>query len=369
MKRTVVRRNVIPDEILNNASLNEAIARLPSNYNFEIHKTIHRITQAHAKTVCLQFPEGLAVYACAIADIIRHFAHARVIVMGDVTYGACCVDDYSAKRLGADFMVHYGHSCLIPIQRTQIPILYVFVELHINVDHLVSTIHANVPEDNRIALLGTIQFSQAIHQAAAKLQPFYPEVLIPQEKPLSRGEVLGCTSPLMPTTDCMIFLADGRFHIESAMITNPSVRALRYNPYTMELTEEEYDLTKMRGLRGDAIAQAKKATHWGLILGTLGRQGNEAILERLKGLLRGKGMEYDVVLLSEISDAVLSRFESIDCWVQIACPRLSIDWGAGYSKPLITCYEAFVALGEAKWTEKYPMDWYSAAGGPWSNGQ
>lgn len=92
---------------------------------------------------------------------------------------------------------------------------------------------------------------------------------------------------------------------QSAMITNPYVRALRYNPYTMELTEEEYDLTKMRGLRGDAIAQAKKATHWGLILGTLGRQGNEAILERLKGLLRGKGMEYDVVLLSEISDAVV----------------------------------------------------------------
>ena len=42
------------------------------------------------------------------------------------------------------------------------------------------TIHANVPEDQRIALLGTIQFSQAIHQAAAQLQSFYPEVLIPQ---------------------------------------------------------------------------------------------------------------------------------------------------------------------------------------------
>lgn len=100
--------------------------------------------------------------------------------MGDITYGACCVDDYSAKRLGADFMVHYGHSCLIPIQKTQIPILYVFVELKINVDHLVKTIHANVSEDQRIAILGTIQFSQAIHQAAAALQPYYPEVLIPQ---------------------------------------------------------------------------------------------------------------------------------------------------------------------------------------------
>ena len=46
----------------------------------------------------------------------------------------------------------------------------------------------------------------------------------------------------MPTTDCMIFVADGRFHIEvavrgvakgqSAMIMNPNVRALRYNPYS-----------------------------------------------------------------------------------------------------------------------------------------
>ena len=32
--------------------------------------------------------------------------------MGDVTYGACCIDDYTAKALGADLMVHYGHSCL-----------------------------------------------------------------------------------------------------------------------------------------------------------------------------------------------------------------------------------------------------------------
>lgn len=32
--------------------------------------------------------------------------------MGDVTYGACCVDDFTARALGADLMVHYGHSCL-----------------------------------------------------------------------------------------------------------------------------------------------------------------------------------------------------------------------------------------------------------------
>jgi diphthamide biosynthesis enzyme Dph1/Dph2-like protein len=29
-----------------------------------------------------------------------------------VTYGACCIDDYSARALGCDLIIHYGHSCL-----------------------------------------------------------------------------------------------------------------------------------------------------------------------------------------------------------------------------------------------------------------
>lgn len=39
-------------------------------------------------------------------------------ILGDVTYGACCVDDYSSAALGVDFLVHYGHSCLVPVDLT-----------------------------------------------------------------------------------------------------------------------------------------------------------------------------------------------------------------------------------------------------------
>lgn len=31
--------------------------------------------------------------------------------------------------------------------------------------------------------------------------------------------------------------------------------------------------------------------------------------------------------------------EGVDAWVQIACPRLSIDWGEGFSKPTLNPYE------------------------------
>lgn len=41
--------NQIPDEILQNPELQEAVKALPQNYNFEIHKTVWRVRQAKAK--------------------------------------------------------------------------------------------------------------------------------------------------------------------------------------------------------------------------------------------------------------------------------------------------------------------------------
>ena len=101
----------VPPELENDPKLKLAVEVLPQNYNFEIPKTIWRIQQANAKHVALQFPEGLLIFATTIADILESWTGAEVTIMGDVTYGACCVDDFTARAIGADFMVHYGHSC------------------------------------------------------------------------------------------------------------------------------------------------------------------------------------------------------------------------------------------------------------------
>ena len=51
----------------------------------------------------------------------------------------------------------------------------------------------------------------------------------------------------------------------------------------------------------------------------------------------------------------------VDAWVQIACPRLSIDWGMAFSKPLLTPFEASVVMNEISWNvdSSYPMDFYA----------
>ncbi|XP_036351997.2 2-(3-amino-3-carboxypropyl)histidine synthase subunit 1 [Ochotona princeps] len=361
--------NQIPADILSDPQLQAAIQVLPSNYNFEIPKTIWRIRQAQAKKVALQMPEGLLLFACTIVDILERFTEAEVMVMGDVTYGACCVDDFTARALGADFLVHYGHSCLVPMDTSaqDLRILYVFVDIRVDTTHLLNSIRLTFPPASALALVSTIQFVSTLQAAAQELKAEY-HVSVPQCKPLSPGEILGCTAPRLPKeVEAVVYLGDGRFHLESVMIANPEVPAYRYDPYSKVLSREHYDHQRMQTARQDAIAAARTAKSWGLILGTLGRQGSPKILEHLEHRLRALGLSFVRLLLSEVFPSKLRLLPEVDVWVQVACPRLSIDWGTAFPKPLLTPYEAAVALTDVPWQQPYPMDFYASSSlGPWT---
>ncbi|KAL8279744.1 hypothetical protein RQP46_007839 [Phenoliferia psychrophenolica] len=422
-------------------------ALLPHNYNFEIPKTVTQMKKNGATRVALQMPEGLLMYGCAIVDIIERFSGAECVIMGDVTYGACCIDDYTARALGCDMMVHYGHSCLVPVDTTTIKTLYVFVEISVDRAHLAATVRLNFPScipsphaaigsakgkgpqleieiespsasstpptattrdptrPTKLALVGTIQFVAAVQALKADLESPPPaptpdllaieapppsedsvsrptpeavaatvptfQVIVPQVKPLSPGEILGCTAPrLAPDTEALLYVGDGRFHLESVMIANPLIPAFRYDPYTKRLTRELYEHAEMRQLRGDAVRQARESLRvarkgtsakdggeiWAVVLGTLGRQGNLRVLRSVTRHLSPNSSPtapptsstrtpFIPMLLSELSPSKLALFTGISTFVQTSCPRLSIDWGYAFPKPLLSPYEASVALG------------------------
>ena len=193
------------------------------------------------------------------------------------------------------------------------------------------------------------------------------------------------------------------------MIANPSVPAYRYDPYSKKLTREHYNHTEMRTVRHEAVENARRSigafttatsdTHdslapapasstdnrssdapplWGVILGTLGRQGSFRQLQAITHQLSSSRtpIPYMPILLSELSPAKLALFNPhISTFVQTSCPRLSIDWGYAFDRPLLSPYETAVAVGKAVgWIEEtetgkkesiYPMDFY-AAGTPWA---
>ena len=48
----------------------------------------------------------------------------------------------------ADFIVHYGHSCLVPIPKTLLKTMYVFVDIVFDINHLFETILFNFKDKN-----------------------------------------------------------------------------------------------------------------------------------------------------------------------------------------------------------------------------
>ncbi|KAI9664339.1 MAG: Diphthamide biosynthesis protein 1 [Alyxoria varia] len=419
--RTPRTLHQIPPEILNDPDLKLAISHLPSNYNFEIPKTIHRMRTLHATSVALQFPEGLLMFAPLISDILAQFCPGtEMLIMGDVTYGACCVDDYTARALGCDLLVHYGHSCLVPVDQTGkngIKTLYVFVTIGVDTDHLLKTVERNFMTGKRIALVGTIQFNPTLHAIVPRLREMGYDPIMPRSAPLSAGEILGCTAPTLSSSssgsnassnahpaparretakpksngrdqahaDLILYVGDGRFHLESIMIASPDLRnrTYRYDPYTRRLTHETYEHTDMHALRRAAILEARRSiqkptytpsnpptpvsnhhttsnlptpsntppqpeepTLWCLILGTLGRQGNPHTTSLLSTHLTRLNIPHITLLLSEITPQKLGDMQrDVAVWVQVACPRLSVDWGYAFGRPLLTAREGLWALG------------------------
>jgi 2-(3-amino-3-carboxypropyl)histidine synthase len=171
-------------------------------------------------------------------------------------------------------------SSTVPIDTTTIKTLYVFVEIAIDVKHLVDTIRMNFPGDReafadnllraeevrsqipagtrigqsrhlqiegpghssgqvaddegsagatstsksptRLALVSTIQFVAALQElkdnlcvgvpeeaagssSSPKLWPGAYSASIPRSKPLSPGEILGCTAPTLSDTDALLY--------------------------------------------------------------------------------------------------------------------------------------------------------------------
>jgi 2-(3-amino-3-carboxypropyl)histidine synthase len=167
---------------------------------------------------------------------------------------------------------------------------------------------------------------------------------------------------VLTNCEAVVFVADGRFHLESVMIQNPSLHDsfYRYDPYNKVLSHEGYDTEKMRHIRWcalllpsppltaltcalrEAITRARRAVSFGLVLGTLGRQGNQSIFNRMRRLLRewdnrerhssGGNRKAVLFLMAELNPQKLACIKGIDCWVQVSCPRLSIDWGEEFKQ-------------------------------------
>lgn len=106
---------------------------------YKILATAEILRKRSSTAIALQFPDALlsdSFIVCKALEAALEAAlendengrKAFVFILGDTSYGECCVDEVAAKHLNADMLVHYGNACLSPTKT--LPVVYVFPNRH-----------------------------------------------------------------------------------------------------------------------------------------------------------------------------------------------------------------------------------------------
>ncbi|KAJ4925469.1 hypothetical protein JOQ06_018199 [Pogonophryne albipinna] len=135
------------------------------------------ITEHQFEKVALQFPDELLVDAVAVALEIERNSNAKPFILGDTSYGSCCVDEVAAEHVGADCIVHYGSACLSPSKR--LPLMYVFERRPVDLEKCTSAFRELYPDTHsHIIILYDVNYVHAIDDLMALLSPEYPNLVV-----------------------------------------------------------------------------------------------------------------------------------------------------------------------------------------------
>jgi 2-(3-amino-3-carboxypropyl)histidine synthase len=323
-------------------------------YDFHFDDIAKFVTRKGARTVVLQMPEGLKVYAQQIATEVESRTKAKCLILGDPCYGAC--DLYSDYRNLGDVLVHIGHA-EIPSMNIGERVLFIEVGFDFNVIDLLERAEPNLKD--RIGIFTTIQHIDQIPEATRWLLEHGKTVKVGMgDGRLKReGQVLGCNVTAATNIDHEVeqylYIGSGDFHpLEVAIETNKQVIVL--DPIMNEVRELKGLKEKILRQRHGAIARCHDAKDFLIIVSSKMGQNRLSMALDINDKLRGKGLVSGIIVMNEVRPDYLLPYHA-DVYVSTACPRLAIDDYLRYPKPIITPTELEIVLGERSW-EQYRMD-------------
>jgi len=176
-----------------------------------------------------------------------------------------------------------------------------------------------------------------------------------------QGQLLGCN--VMAATKLMdvdeyLFVGSGDFH-PLALALETEKRIVGANPYDGVIHSFDGPKHKILKQRYAAMALAKDAQRFGIVISTKGGQMRFELAQKVLKKLREHGREGYLIQNKQISPGDLLYFRHLDAFVGVACPRVPIDDQGRYNKPFLTPQELDMVLG-VKPFDKYVFDTYAA---------
>ena len=370
---------------------------------YEVERTAREILGGQWKTVALQFPDSMLRDGTRVFDALEKALEQwntgseqgqledvqkeegleksfnssanvsttsksrqkhRLFILGDTSYGACCVDEIAAEHADAEVVVHYGRSCLSPTAR--LPVIYIFTSRPLDLENVVQSFEKTYRErgkEERVLLVADIVYNSHISTILETLKErswmnvLAPEVihdpssLIPNRK-VDLGEEEMKTYSVFHISDpppALLLTLNSR--VKDLQIHATSSSAILQTNTTMTLRRRYALLTS---LSTNPI--------FGILINTLSVRNYLETVTTVKNMIEKAGKKSYTFVVGKVNAAKIANFSEIGGWVVVGCWESSLIESNEFYKPIITPFELQLTLqsdSERIWLGEWRGDFNS----------
>lgn len=352
------------DHILDAPAAPAAVASILSDdalrATYEIARTAAEIVGGGWRRVALQFPDHMLVDAPRVVEALSRELNApgaataaRIHILADTSYSACCVDEVAAEHADAEVVVHYGRSCLSPTSR--LPVIYVYT-LH-ELDHAAvadSFAAEFADKSTRVVLMADLTYQDHVEALVAELRARGYEGVLATQVVRDPTGLIPNRRICGPEMDADMVRQHALFHISdppSALLLALQSRFASLHvlstsasspPSVENPTMRTAGLLRRRFARVLSLASAGVV---GILVNTLSVSNYLSSVDLLRAKIARAGKKSYTVVVGKLNPAKLANFAEIEGWVVVGCWESGlVEEEAGYWRPVVTPFEMEVAL-------------------------
>uniref|UniRef100_A0A8C0GFR8 2-(3-amino-3-carboxypropyl)histidine synthase subunit 2 n=1 Tax=Chelonoidis abingdonii TaxID=106734 RepID=A0A8C0GFR8_CHEAB len=350
----------------------ESSGRTPTealNEFYELERAAAFVIASKFQRVALQFPDELLVDSAAVAAKMEEATGSKMYILGDTSYGSCCVDEVAAEHVGAEAVVHYGPACLSPCRK--LPVLHVFGWQPLDTERCAVAFRELYPDpQSHVVVLSDVVYAHALGELEQLLGPEYPHIVFsrlasdgapdcPQGPGLVRqfGRYFAVAAQRELQDHAVFYVGAEGLTLTNFMLSWNRCPFSSFDPVTGCGRHESLDANRSLLRRLYLVERARDARVVGILVGTLGVAGYLSILEHLRDILHRAGKRSYTLAMGKLSPAKLANFLEVDIFVLVACPQNSLLDSRDFYRPVVTPYELELACNPAReWSSLYVTD-------------
>lgn len=364
------------DHLTENNSSNtgyfEGLSETSIHSFFEIDATSEWIKNGKHRRIALQFPDSLLPYSKRVTKLIESKIcedrtseyEKKTFVLADTSYRSCCVDEVAAAHADCTALVHFGEACH-SAPTDKIDVKYVLGNMPTLIDNFKSELQKilNQLSADNIVLLMDSCFSHEQTKVEEAIREIVPPTRhvecasLPSEFSLREnrenvylGRVIPPSLQNNLQTD-LIFCGFPKSPLLPVwLLSYPScISVSHYNPMEKTIQHETTRSSRLLRKRLFLVEKLKDADTVGLVVGSVGVDKHREAVKRMRELCKKAGKKIYVISVGKINVPKLSNFSTdIDVFVLLSCPFGVVLDSSDYFRPVVSFFEAEIALNPAK---------------------